>query len=166
MQSIHGYGRWGICDTSFFFLPFREGTGLTVEGWLVLGEDTLSFCTRDPSKVERRRDIQILLRDPEATFVVASSVEVPFSSPAKLANAFMLEQHSLPVAIYHVFLAPNFESKCLWVKCLEKAIAGERQTTPSTGTSGRELKAVTVVPLNSDSLNVSVTSSMLDDSIV
>ncbi|KAL5477851.1 hypothetical protein EMCRGX_G024701 [Ephydatia muelleri] len=120
--------------------------GLKVDGWLILGVDTLSFCTRDSNRGERRPDVHIQLRAPDTTFVVDN-------------------KHTLTVSTCYLFVAPDVESKCQWVKCLGKAIAGETQTAPCTS---RELKAVTVVPLKSsaDSLNISVTSSMLDDSVV
>ena len=152
----------------FFFFPCRPGKDLKVDGWLILGVDTLSFCTRDSNRGERRPDVHIQLRAPDTTFVVDDKVhcqQIPFVSPAKTTNAFMLEQHTLTASTCYLFVAPDMESKCQWVKCLGKAIAGETQTAPCTS---RELKAVTVVPLKSsaDSLNISVTSSMLDDSVV
>ena len=150
-------------------LFISQGTGLRVEGWLILGRDTLSFSTRDSSRVERKPEVQIFLRAPDTTFVVAATVNrkqlpFPFTSPSRLTNTFMLEQHSSTGATYYVFVALDSESKHQWVRCLEEVIAGERQTALSTK---RELKAVTVVPLKTsttcNSLNMSVTSSMMDD---
>lgn len=155
---------------SFFVcFPCRPGSDLKVYGWLILGVDTLSFSTRDSSRRERRPDVHVQLRAPDTTFVVNDRVQcrqIPFLSPAKVTiNAFMLEQHTLTTSTCYLFVAPDVESKFQWVKCLGKAIAGETQDPPCTS---RELKSVTIVPLksSSDALNISVTSSMLDDSVV
>lgn len=177
------------------------------EGWLVLTAETLCLYDRDPRGVTRKPIHKFRLGDPGTAYVVLPSVTrqtFPQLSTTHVVRAFGLQVLSTSQCKDLCFVAGSLQSKIEWVEAIQKVLTSHtcpppaqqvmkeasprgRMFTPPKG-GGRELKAVSIVPLSAsavktpqnergwsspappgggsgeDSMELSIRSSMMDSS--
>ena len=136
------------------------------EGWLVLTEDTLCLYDRDPRGVTRKPIHRLHLKEPGVAYVIIPSVtrqSFPQAHAASLVKAFGVQIHSSKHSKQLCFVAATLQSKIEWVELIQRALSEQlhhgqdskeglmdHSTSPSklTPKGGRELKAVSIVPLS------------------
>ena len=147
----------------------------------MLTRNTLCFYDRDPTRLARNPLNSFVFDSLESAFVLLAHVEshlLPYTSPSKqLPLAFGITQHSKSGEETTIFVANTIQSKIEWVEAIQSIISQCSQRSQSTPQISkphvRELKAVSVVPIktlrsslnksgNSDILDISITSSMLE----
>ena len=137
------------------------------EGWLVLTEDTLCLYDRDPRGVTRKPIHRLHLKEPGVAYVIVPSVtrqDLPQAHATSLVKAFGVQIHNSKQEKQLCFVAATLQSKIEWVEMIQRALSEQichgqdsreglfgHSASPSklTPRGGRELKAVSIVPLSS-----------------
>lgn len=176
--------------------------GMMAEGWLVLTMDTLCLYDRDPRGVTRKPIHRFVLAEPDVAYIVEPSIPkhlLPHTLPSNLVKAFGLHIFSSSYSKELCFMASSLQSKIEWVEAIQKVLSRHTTTAATepphqqlakqepplsweSKSGGRELKAVSIVPLptkqgtpigakqagmttsDASNLDLSIRSSMLDTS--
>lgn len=128
------------------------------EGWLVLTWDTLCLYDRDPRGVTRKPIYKLFLKEPGVVYMILPTVtrrNLPHSTSASLMKAFGIQINSSKQSKELYFMASSLQSKIEWVEMIQKVLSEPMSkdghiSSPSNFVSpkgGRELKAVSIVPL-------------------
>ena len=140
---------------------------MKTEGWLILTEDSLNWYDRDPRGGTRKPSHSCIFGSPKWTLVVLPSINkgsLPCAIPSKqLDVSFGIEKIGTSSHEKIIFIARNIQDKIEWVEAIGKALVSH-SNPPNSGTCSKvctsshdlvstkvkELKAVSIVPLEND----------------
>lgn len=152
------------------------------EGWLVLSQSVLSFYDRDPRNMPRKPTDRFVLNQPGVAYVILPSInraKFPRISKRLLMNAFGLQVYNSSTSRDFCLVAPSLQSKIDWVQRIQKVLiqygsplppqtgcgdeawmlSNKVEEEPTRRSYGmRELKEVTIVPINSPSKKLATAS--------